>query len=253
MTAEFFHRTDKVKCGFVSRCKTCSAEYSKWYAKVKPEARNKWYAANRESQLEYKKLHRKENLEHYLKVKAIWNSNNREHNKAWFAKYHQDRKNTQEYKNYCEKYRLENSDKLKELSKRYREKNKQRISEDQARRYEAAKDVRKTYIKNYRIENPHKRAAWNAAYRAAKIQRTPKWLTDDDKFLIQEIYHLSNIRSKLTGVPWEVDHILPLKGRRVSGLHVPENLQVIPQPNNNKKRNKFAPGDYPVKTNFFGV
>ena len=36
----------------------------------------------------------------------------------------------------------------------------------------------------------------------------------------------------------EVDHIIPLQGQFVSGLHVPENLRVIPRSINRSKRNK---------------
>lgn len=81
---------------------------------------------------------------------------------------------------------------------------------------------------------------WNAAHpevqrnrsnshnqRKARQQRTPKWLTSEDRWLIAEAYHLARLRTKTLGYEWHVDHIIPLRGKRVSGLHVPTNLQVI--------------------------
>lgn len=77
-----------------------------------------------------------------------------------------------------------------------------------------------------------------AKRRAAKLLRTPKWLTADDLFMIEEAYHLAKLRTELLGVQYHVDHILPLQGKKVSGLHVPANLQVIPAKENLKKSNR---------------
>ncbi len=74
---------------------------------------------------------------------------------------------------------------------------------------------------------------------AAKLNAIPKWLTSEDWWLIKEIYHLSNHRSKITGIRWSVDHIVPLQGKLVSGLHTPWNLQVIPSSINSAKHNSF--------------
>jgi hypothetical protein len=88
-------------------------------------------------------------------------------------------------------------------------------------------------------ENKHKRQAKKAKNRAFRLQRTPNWLTKIDKWMIQEAYELAILRTKLTGFIWEVDHVIPLQGKLVSGLHTPYNLQVIPKLDNAKKSNKF--------------
>jgi hypothetical protein len=86
------------------------------------------------------------------------------------------------------------------------------------------------------------KAAVNAAVakrKAAKLNRTPKWTTETDLWMIDEIYELSALRTKLTGVKCQVDHIIPLQGKLVSGLHVPSNLQVITATENKIKGNRF--------------
>jgi hypothetical protein len=107
-----------------------------------------------------------------------------------------------------------------------------------------------TYRKQYRLDNPvyfqeyakvnkHKLNARTRKRQAAKIQRTPAWLTDVDNWMIEEAYELAVLRTKVTGILWEVDHVLPLQGKSVSGLHTPHNLQVIPMAQNRSKLNKF--------------
>lgn len=83
--------------------------------------------------------------------------------------------------------------------------------------------------------NKHKILAKTRKRQAAKMQRTPAWLTKDDIWMMQEAYELAVKRSKLFGFQWDVDHIYPLQGKVVSGLHVPLNLQVIPAVENYRK------------------
>ena len=82
-------------------------------------------------------------------------------------------------------------------------------------------------------------AASAAQHRAAKMQRTPKWLTEDDHWMMEQTYEFAALRTKMFGFAWHVDHIVPLQGQLVSGLHVPWNLQVIPAAENISKNNNF--------------
>jgi 5-methylcytosine-specific restriction endonuclease McrA len=95
------------------------------------------------------------------------------------------------------------------------------------------------YNKAYRKENPGIVKALKAKRRAAKLMRTPKWLTSLDWEKIEEYYQYASLLSEVTGIPYQVDHIIPLQGKEISGLHCPENLQLLTKEENNKKKNKF--------------
>jgi len=103
------------------------------------------------------------------------------------------------------------------------------------------------YNLQYRLKNSEYYSKWkqenkglvNASTykrRTAKLNRAPLWI---DKDKIKEIYKLAQIKSKETGFKWHVDLIIPLQGKLVSGLHVPENLRVIPGIENVKKANRY--------------
>ena len=103
----------------------------------------------------------------------------------------------------------------------------------------AANTERATVVRRkYRDANPAKYRYLSAKARTDKLLRTPAWLSEEDKWLIQEVYDVATQRTEMTGVEWHVDHILPLRGRDVSGLHVPHNLQVIPAVINLRKSNR---------------
>lgn len=90
-----------------------------------------------------------------------------------------------------------------------------------------------------REKYPEKELARVRKYRSRKQQASKINLTEIESWLIEEIYHLSILRTKITGYKWEVDHIIPLQGKYVCGLHIPSNLQVIPAKMNRQKSNKY--------------
>jgi 5-methylcytosine-specific restriction endonuclease McrA len=69
------------------------------------------------------------------------------------------------------------------------------------------------------------------------MQRTPLWLNDGHLFEMECIYkYCAELRT--IGLDYHVDHIVPMQGKKVSGLHAPWNLQVISAQENLSKGNK---------------
>lgn len=82
----------------------------------------------------------------------------------------------------------------------------------------------------------HAQALADGAARRAGLQTaTPSWA---DRAKIKNIYQECIALSKLSGIKYEVDHIVPLKGKNVSGLHVHWNLAIIKAVENRSKSNK---------------
>lgn len=77
----------------------------------------------------------------------------------------------------------------------------------------------------------------SAKRRAEKLKRTPPWA---DIAAIRAIYEKARAITCATGVPHHVDHIIPLQGEIVSGLHVESNLQILTGSDNSKKKNSFT-------------
>jgi 5-methylcytosine-specific restriction endonuclease McrA len=120
--------------------------------------------------------------------------------------------------------------------------------------YEAIKEKRGSYFSDYYQDNKERLrpirdlwrqnnldllAAKEAKRRSGKLYATPTWLTDKQLSEIKSIYKLAKKLEKLTGIKYHVDHIVPLKGVSVCGLHVPWNLKAIPAEENLKKHNKL--------------
>jgi len=92
---------------------------------------------------------------------------------------------------------------------------------------------RKWKSKNKGLVNAH-----TAKRRAAKLNATPKWLNAGHAAEIEGVYLYAQIFSQI-GEQLHVDHVVPLQGENVCGLHAPWNLQVIPASENHSKSNKL--------------
>lgn len=96
--------------------------------------------------------------------------------------------------------------------------------------YESTRRQSKEYAQRF----PAKRAANCSRCRARKLQATPSWANKD---LIEVFYIKAKLMERLTGEKYHVDHVIPLKGKNVCGLHVENNLQVITAKANLQKFN----------------
>lgn len=117
--------------------------------------------------------------------------------------------NSEERKKYMSAYAEQKRVKIREIASRWQRNNKGKVNANTALRH------------------------------AAKMQRTPKWLTKEEKIHIRCLYQVAAMRSQESGQEWHVDHIVPLQGENVSGLHVPWNLQILPAVENMSKGNRY--------------
>lgn len=137
----------------------------------------------------------------------------------------------------------------------YRKENIEVIRERARKNYAENSEEIRAYTLRFQRENKEKyyisRRAWGERNRpklreygrrrdAIKLGATPQWLTAIQKAQIQEFYEISEARTIQTGVQHHVDHIHPLKGRTVCGLHVPWNLQVLTSTENISKGNRLG-------------
>lgn len=136
-------------------------------------------------------------------------------------------------------YYLDNAEKIKKASKEYYSNNKETVINTHKKWYQENKDKRAISCKEYRDNNRDKCNHWAARRRASKLQATPPWITKEHIKEIEYFYILAKELNWLSEVPLEVDHIVPLQGKDVCGLHVPWNLQILDQVTNRAKWNNL--------------
>lgn len=160
-------------------------------------------------------------------------------------------KNTEKVKKKVRLYRLANLDKVRERSRKWNENNKQltqaygiawrKANPERAKEhYVAWKKANPDRARQHSLKWAAKHAplyrAWAAARKAMLRHRLPAWANKD---AIRAFYAEAERLTRTTGIRHSVDHILPLKGRKVSGLHVETNLRVITHHENCVKNNRY--------------
>ena len=120
-------------------------------------------------------------------------------------------------------WRAAHKDKVAAYSRAQRERNPEKTKATSRRSY---------------LRKPHYFVAKNAERRARIMQQTIRLNESDSQYMI-DIYKHSRALTKSTGVKHEVDHIVPLAGKIVCGLHVPWNVEIKTRAANRRKSSKF--------------
>jgi hypothetical protein len=142
------------------------------------------------------------------------------------------------------RYADKNKEKVLEASKKWNRENKEKLNIASKNYYHRNKDTQEFKDNNSRKtrewhkNNPSKVLEQSSRKRASKLKRIPSWLTNVDLFEMQCIYVYAKSLNNV-GLNYHVDHIIPLRGKQISGLHIATNLQVIPATDNLIKSNTF--------------
>lgn len=204
-----------------------------------------------EATIQYKDRHeryRKENAERVALSKRTYAENNREKNRARNKKRREE--NPEEAKAYYQankerilaknaEWKAANPEKAKAIYSDWYLKNKDQHNAKCREWWDKNKEAIKPTTRAYYRANRHIFTEAASMRRECRRQAMPKWLTKEDRIKIRDFYREAHRISEETGVIHHVDHIHPLRGEFVCGLHVPWNLQVITASENLAKRNKL--------------
>jgi hypothetical protein len=122
-------------------------------------------------------------------------------------------------------WKRNNKDKNYSLDKKWVTKNREKVN-----------NICRRYYQN----NRGKELERSALKRANRLKAAPSWLSEDYRKEIKDFYWLAKDLTAVSGEAYHVDHIVPLQGENVCGLHVPWNLQILPADINLSKGNRYA-------------
>lgn len=128
------------------------------------------------------------------------------------------------------------------LGREWREKNTSKKSKTD-RIYRKSNLIKiKDYQKTYYKQNKEKFALASAKRKSTKSKSLVP-MTEEELAYSEYLYWLSKDLKCVTGEVYHVDHIVPLQGKNVCGLHHPRNLQILPKDLNHAKSNLYSGSD----------
>lgn len=172
--------------------------------------------------IERAKLHYSKNTEAKKEYAKNYYKNNKSRHSELVIKYNLE--NKEELTEYRKRYYIENREKKLKYAKEYRQNNL---------------ELKRQKDKEYALKHPEKLRANKAKRKKAVRKATPNWLTKEQLNEIELFYALAIKLETQTGIEHQVDHIVPIQGKEVCGLHVPWNLQVLTFKENREKSNKL--------------
>jgi 5-methylcytosine-specific restriction endonuclease McrA len=183
---------------------------------------------------------KKENKERYeknreqriLKAKE-WIANNRERHQQFVKNW--TKNNRTQVNAYLKEYRKDPSVKAKQ--KAYRELVKP-VVKIKSKKYNQRPEV-KLRARQLQISKQPFLKAKISVYNKQRLDRVPLWLNQNHIDIIDMFYQARDHMNTIGPTKFHIDHIVPLKGEIVSGLHVPWNLQILSEEENLAKSNRF--------------
>lgn len=132
------------------------------------------------------------------------------------------------------KWRERNPEDAQKADRKYAAANPEKVKANHRKWRRTNPETHNANGRRWAAANLEKGAAKTARYRANRLKAAPVWLTAEQKSEILEFYEQASINNL------EVDHIIPLRGKAVCGLHVPWNLQFLTRSENASKGNSIA-------------
>lgn len=233
------------RCGVVrdSICfsldKNSSSGLSCWCKSCKSETRKARYLKNRDKELAANKIWSQNNKDRHEFLKNRWHEENKEYYLSQQKEYNTGRKDINS--EYGKQWYIQNKDRKLMLGRIWYQNNKEYRNALERKWRKNNPDKVRHLARLYRMVNADRCRSHTAKYRASKLQATPLWLDDGHIQEVLDFYTAAKMFQVYTGVDYQVDHIVPLKGETVCGLHVPWNLQILPSFENQSKGNRYWP------------
>ena len=133
------------------------------------------------------------------------------------------------------KWMVDNAKRRKEYTDKYKTKSADKISAYWET--ESGKKVRENIVSRRKAKGGY--AYQRMVDNMRKLNRVVSWEQELTEFIGKEAHSLAKLRERIIGGKWSVDHIVPVRGKVVSGLHTWNNLQVIPMQQNRSKFNRM--------------